>query len=514
VQLDENAGAERVAGRYRLAALVAGGGMGRVWRAYDELLDREVAVKEIRAPAGLPRLDRAQVVRETLREARAAARLDHPNVVRVFDVVQTAGQSWIVMEYVPSRSLRDVVSQDGPLPHREVARIGLSVLDALLATHAAGVLHRDVKPSNVLLTPAGRVVLADFGLAAVGAGPAGPAEPLLGSPHYIAPERLRLGVSTERSDLWSLGATLYYAIEGRPPFGRPSVAESLAALLAGPPDPPLRPGPLHTTVTALLTADPDHRPGVPDLRAALRYTAVRAIGVHAVPAPGPRRSGRWRSLLAAAAVSAVAAGVGSAAVAWAHTGPGTPRSSVTAATVTPAACAGTPEALTYAGKAPVSLPDGWGWHGDAAGFALPVPRGWQRTTTADGVCFSDPGGSRSFTVQRGGPVDEQPLQHWQTAERTALGAGTLPGYRKVSMGLLLVTGGGADWEYTWQPAGGPRLHTYRVIQAAGTDRSYALSWTTRDSDWALDSATQRTFLTGFRGSSTPIPMWTVPGPGR
>ncbi|MCU7728915.1 serine/threonine protein kinase [Actinoplanes sp. KI2] len=275
MRLEENAGVERVAGRYRLIALLGAGGMGRVYRAHDELLDREVAVKCVRAPA----------VRDTVREARAAARLDHPHVIRIFDVVQADGRSWIIMEYVPSRSLHEVVSEGGPLTHRDAARIGLAVLEALEAAHAAGVVHRDVKPRNVLIAADGRVVLADFGLAAVGAEPAGPGEPILGSPSYVAPEQLRRGVSGEPGDLWSLGATLYYAVEGRPPFARPSVAESLSALLSGPPDPPQRPGPLHSIITPLLTPDPDRRPSATDVRTALRDAMTRAIGVYAVPAP-------------------------------------------------------------------------------------------------------------------------------------------------------------------------------------------------------------------------------------
>src|SRR5207248_4683065 len=183
-----------IAERYRLLRSLGEGGMGRVWLARDEILHRDVAVKEVVPPPGLTPAEREEMGRRTLREARAAARLTHPNVVRVYDVVTSDRHPWIVMEYVPSRSLHQVIAEDGPLPPRRVAEIGLGVLGALRAAHAAGVTHRDVKPGNVLLTDDGRVVLTDFGLAAMG-GEANVTRPglILGSPAYIAPERARDG---------------------------------------------------------------------------------------------------------------------------------------------------------------------------------------------------------------------------------------------------------------------------------------------------------------------------------
>ncbi len=212
---------------------------------------------------------------------------------------------------------------------------------------------------------------------------------------------------------------------------------------------------------------------------------------------------------------AAVAVIGSTAAAWGHSGgSATPRLPVVVAA--PASSAGVgakpqPLADTTAG-APISLPEGWWWHVDTAGFALPVPRGWNRGVSGDSVCFSDPGDVRSFTVQAGAAMHGEPLRHWQDAEQAALAAGTLPGYQKVSMGVLLLSGGGADWEYSWQPGAGPRQHTYRMLLAAGDDRSYSLTWTTRDTDWNLDLANQRTFLTGFRDLSQPATTWTVPGP--
>src|SRR5256714_6454857 len=208
-----------VAGRYRLGHSLGVGGMGRVWLARDEVLRREVAIKEIALPFGLSEDEREELRLRTLREARAAARLSHPNVVQIYDVIPGEEQPWIVMEYVPARSLLQVVEERGPLPVEQVALVGLAILSALAAANRAGVLHRDIKPSNVLVGDDGRVVLTDFGSAVLDdtEGTITRTGLVLGSPEYIAPERARTGISTPESDLWSLGATLYTAVEGRSP---------------------------------------------------------------------------------------------------------------------------------------------------------------------------------------------------------------------------------------------------------------------------------------------------------
>src|SRR6266545_37272 len=223
-----------IAQRYRLVRPLGRGGMGTVWLAHDEALDRDVAVKEIVIPAALTEAEGDQARRRSLREARTAARLNHLNVIRMYDIVESDSRQWIVMEYVPSRSLHDVISQDGPLPPERVARIGLGVLAALQAAHRAGVLHRDVKPSNVLLTADGRVVLSDFGLAVVAGSDTTVTRPgmILGSPAYISPERAREGISGPASDLWSLGATVYadrHADRARDRGARPGNAGGAAA---------------------------------------------------------------------------------------------------------------------------------------------------------------------------------------------------------------------------------------------------------------------------------------------
>ncbi|BEL03150.1 hypothetical protein Q0Z83_013410 [Actinoplanes sichuanensis] len=249
-----------IAERYRLVGQIGQGGMGRVWSARDELLARDVAVKELVPAAGLTQAELGALRERTIREARAIAMLDHPNVVRIFDVVFDRGEPWIVMELVPSRSLFDTVRDDGPMAPDRVARVGLGVLAALRAAHRVGLLHRDVKPGNVLLAHDGRVVLTDFGLATA-AGDAGMTSTgiVLGSPQYLAPERALDAEIGPPADLWSLGATLYAAVEGRPPYVRSSPMATLAALATELPAAPERAGVLRHALTALLQRDPARR---------------------------------------------------------------------------------------------------------------------------------------------------------------------------------------------------------------------------------------------------------------
>jgi eukaryotic-like serine/threonine-protein kinase len=249
-----------VAGRYRLGETLGVGGMGRVWQARDEVLDREVAIKEIDLPEELIAGDRGAAQQRVLREARAAARLNHPNVVQVYDIFEADGRAWIVMEYVPSRSLQEVIRAEGPLAPRRVAEIGLEVLAALSAAHRAGVRHRDVKPANVLLGSDGRVVLTDFGIAAIdGDGIVTSVDVVVGSPQYMSPERVRHGETLPASDLWSLGATLYAAVEGHSPYERATAMETLTAVAADEPDPPRRAGALQPVLEGLLRKDPEAR---------------------------------------------------------------------------------------------------------------------------------------------------------------------------------------------------------------------------------------------------------------
>ncbi|MEU8287563.1 serine/threonine-protein kinase [Micromonospora sp. NPDC048905] len=297
-----------IAGRYRLLDLVGRGGMGRVWLARDEMLHREVAVKEIVPPTWLADHERAEVRSRTLREARAAARLNHPAVVRLYDVIPVDDNPWIVMEYVPSRTLQDVVDAEGPLEPSRAARIGLAVLDALHAAHTAGVLHRDIKPQNVLVAHDGRVMLTDFGLATFDGGDGVTTRPgmVLGSPQYVAPERAAEGASTVAADLWSLGATLHAAVEGRSPYARSTAMATLSALAAGPPDPAPHAGALAPVLAGLLRRDPRDR---------LDHQAARRLLVRATtgnPDPPPVSASGSRSGLGSGPGSGSAAGPGSA----------------------------------------------------------------------------------------------------------------------------------------------------------------------------------------------------------
>jgi len=249
-----------LSGRYRLVEPLASGGMGTVWRALDLLLDRPVAVKEVRLPPSLDDDARQLLRRRTIREAQVAARLRHPAVVTIFDVVEQDGRPWIVMELVPSRSLADIIRTDGPLPPARVAGIGLRVLDAIVTAAAAGVEHRDIKPANVLVTTQGGVVLTDFGIARhVGDDTLTSAGLIVGSPDYLAPERARGRAGGLAADLWSLGATMYDAVEGRRPFERNGPLPTLAAVVMDEPDPPQRAGPLRPVIDGLLVKDPAHR---------------------------------------------------------------------------------------------------------------------------------------------------------------------------------------------------------------------------------------------------------------
>ncbi len=258
----DNCGHHLIGGRYRLAGPIGRGAMGTVWRARDELLDREVAVKEVRLPASVSDAERANSYQRTLREARTAARLSHPGVAAVYDVVEEFGRPWIVMELVPARALDQVVAEDGPLPPVRAADMGRQVLAALTTAHAAGVLHRDVKPSNVLLAGDGRAVLTDFGIATAEGDPSlTQTGMVMGSPGFLAPERIRGGAATPASDLWSLGATLYAAVEGQGPYDRHGgVMTTMAAVVMEDPRPPRAAGPLTPVISALLSRDPAQRP--------------------------------------------------------------------------------------------------------------------------------------------------------------------------------------------------------------------------------------------------------------
>ncbi|MEV8528161.1 serine/threonine-protein kinase [Streptomyces sp. NPDC052000] len=254
-----------LAGRYRLGDAIGRGGMGKVWRAHDELLHRTVAVKELTAALYVSEADRVVLHARTQKEARAAARITHPGVVTVHDVLDHDSRPWIVMQYVDGPSLADAVkaAEGHRIEAREAARIGLHVLGALRAAHSAGVLHRDVKPGNVLLASDGRVLLTDFGIAAIeGDVTITRTGELVGSIDYLAPERVQGAHPGPASDLWSLGATLYAAVQGESPFRRDSPISTMQAVVAEEPPAPDRAGPLAPVIVALLRKKPEERPSV------------------------------------------------------------------------------------------------------------------------------------------------------------------------------------------------------------------------------------------------------------
>ncbi|MBO4272428.1 serine/threonine-protein kinase, partial [Microbispora triticiradicis] len=261
-----------VGGRYQLMEPIGRGGMGVVWRAHDQLLDRPVAVKEVRYDSAMGD-ELSDLNRRTMREARAAGRLTHPNVVVVHDVIEEDDRPWIIMQLVQSRSLGQVIREDGPLSPERTVEIGLQILDALRAAHRQGVLHRDVKPENVLLTDDGRVVLTDFGIARLEADNTMTRTGLVGTPAFIAPERLRGEAAQRESDLWSLGATLYTAVEGRPPHDRGMAMATMHAVLNEDPAPARRAGALGPVLMRMLAKEPADRPGYDELARQLKRAA-------------------------------------------------------------------------------------------------------------------------------------------------------------------------------------------------------------------------------------------------
>ncbi|GAA3227701.1 serine/threonine-protein kinase [Actinocorallia longicatena] len=305
-------------GRYRLEDRLGGGGMGDVWRARDEFLHRGVAVKEVRLPAGLTPQQRAEFCERMMREARAAAALAHPSIITVHDVLSQDDRPWIVMDLINGSSLEQVRVERGPMPPKQVAEIGVQLLDALALAHRRGILHRDVKPANVLLTASGQAILTDFGIATIaGDERLTLTHGLIGSPGYMAPERLQQGSAVgPSSDLWSLAATLYAAVEGRSPFARPNAMAMLGAVLTEDAPVPVNAGPLGGVLLAMLARDPARRPDPRLVRQTFQAVAgdgtpAPAVlpplpgrmpphqGVPTIPSAPPRGPGRLLAVLAA-----------------------------------------------------------------------------------------------------------------------------------------------------------------------------------------------------------------------
>jgi hypothetical protein len=477
---------QQVAGRYRLLRPLAAGGMGGVWLAHDEADDDLVALKKCALPDGLTRDEQDLFRVWTVREARAFAVVDHPNVVRMLDVIPGDDEPWIVLEYVPSRSLQQVIDESGALPPARVAGIGLAVLDALLAVRRAALLHLDVKPGNVLIADDGRVMLTDFGPAVTveGVRALATAGIILGSPKYLAPERLYDGVALPESDLWSLGATLYHAVEGHPPFVRDTTAETLLALTEGPPDPPLRAGALAPVIAGLLLVDPAGRlapPAVEDgLRAVIRRPADRpALSAPQRPSTAPvasrpavpRRAGGRTVVFAATLVVLIAALVAILVV---------PRPSKQ-----PTAQA--PTAATQIEAAPAAAPAGYAWHARPGQFRIALPQSW--TVAASGPFSATAPHGAPLLSLRVAPLPANTVAMLTGEEATA----GLAGYRRIRIveqpDDVLPRQQTTVWEFTYQ-RGSDKMRAMQVVIAdPAAKKVFILDWRTLRTDWARDFTT-------------------------
>ncbi|MFB7559164.1 serine/threonine-protein kinase [Streptomyces brevispora] len=539
-----------LAGRYRLGEVLGRGGMGKVWRAHDEVLHRTVAVKELTAGLYVAEADRVVLHARTQKEARAAARITHPGVVTVHDVIEYDNRPWIVMQYVDGPSLADAIKESGEVEPREAARIGLHVLGALRAAHGAGVLHRDVKPGNVLLARDGRVLLTDFGIAAIeGDSTITRTGELVGSIDYLAPERVRGSDPGPASDLWSLGATLYAAVEGSSPFRRTSPISTMQAVVAEEPPPPTRAGALGPVITALLRKEPDGRPSAGETermlleamegrqpRAAQAYVPTQRVPeevLHALgsggttqlpypgaaPAPGSapvtRRSrGRWRTAVLVVALAAlVGGGAGIAAMEYrdgpgsgtASGGPETPgtRSQDPAPhkSSPKSSPESSPDSSLKTDPAVKGVPAGWQRVDDPDGFSLLVPDGWKRRKNGTNVDYSPDNGSHYLRVS----IDHQPdfessYLHMKDMESSL--QKRLPDYRRLALQENFYRDHpGSLLEFTWTEKDGPRHAVDQMYYADDSGPEYALYMTGPAADW---DTTRDRFDTMLRG-------WRAPG---
>ncbi|MER6114994.1 serine/threonine-protein kinase [Streptomyces sp. NPDC001743] len=548
--MDRSQGTEAgllLAGRYRLGEVLGRGGMGKVWRAHDEVLHRTVAVKELTAGLYVAEADRVVLHARTQKEARAAARITHPGVVTVHDVIEYDQRPWIVMQYVDGPSLADHAKESGEMAPREAARIGLHVLGALRAAHGAGVLHRDVKPGNVLLARDGRVLLTDFGIAAIeGDSTITRTGELVGSIDYLAPERVRGGDPGPASDLWSLGATLYTAVEGRSPFRRTSPISTMQAVVAEEPPAPTRAGALGHVITALLRKDPEDRPSAAETermlleamegrepRSAQAYVPTQRVpeeALHAMgadgarggttnggtarlpypgpppPAPGtapvPRRS-RWRTTLLVVALAAlVGGGAGIAAMLY---GNGTEadagnRGTASHGTRSPGPTGTKPTPGPTPDKTKGGVPDGWRRVEDPAGFSILMPIGWERRVEGTNIDYTPDDGVHYFRLSIDPAPDfEDSYTHMQSIE-TSLRK-RLPDYQSVEMNSNVYRDcPGSIWEFTWteKDGVGPRHAIDQMYYAQEGGPEYALYMTGPEEDWDITRDRFNTMLRSWR----------------
>ena len=490
-----------VAGRYRLLAPLGAGGMGTVWRAQDEVLGRPVAVKEVRFPHGLSDEDRAVLRERTRREARAAARLDHPSAVTVFDVVEEGGAPYLVMELVEAQTLSHVVRTDGPLTPQRTAQVGLALLGALEAAHARGIVHRDVKPGNVLLGADGRVVLTDFGLASSpGDSAITSTGLLLGSPAYIAPERARGQTPRPASDLWSLGATLFTAVEGRPPYDGGDALTTVTAVVTGEHAPFVHAGPLVPVLEGLLERDPDARMGVVEAQRALEQIAGHTLPL-ILPPPAPEgtlakpppertttldvgevreaaavveqqhRRSRAPVLLGVLALLAVLGVAGAAAFGGVAGAPLAARGRDDAS----------PSAAPSQGPAP--LPAGWTRYQEPdEGWSIGVPPGYEQSTYRDTqVQFRDPATRRTLRIDFIDDPGPSAVAAWQAFSPQL--AARLGDYEELRLEPVAFQGlDAADLEFTYFDETTLHVLDRTALSRDGT-RRIALYWQVPAARW-------------------------------
>ena len=465
-----------VADRYLLHEPVGRGGMGVVWRADDRVLGRTVAVKEVNLQPGLPKAEREALQERVLREARAAAMIDHAGAVTVYDVARDDDQAYIVMELVDAPTLADLVREEGPLPPARVAAIGLAVLDVLAAAHGSGIVHRDLKPGNVLVA-GDSVKLTDFGIAQIKDDPRLTSTGIvLGSPSYISPEQARGEPVTPDTDFWGLGATLFYGVCGRPPFDRGEPIATLAAVahdeLAVDPCA----GPLGPVLAAMLAKDPASRPGVADLRAMLSAVAsgqevptlaapvaapdatqpMPALTGEAPAVPAARPRPRWPFAVALLLLAALAAAV--VAARTVDRGGGS------------AARAGEVDGVTFTT-----------YTHPAQGWTAHYPKGWRvQPRSSLAVDFREPGTGRYLRVGFAGVGEGADLRAmWESgAESFARSHG---GYELVRLDETSYRDEPAIlWEYRWRDTN--LLHAANLGFLHGGN-SYALNFQTREPDW-------------------------------
>ncbi|GHH05856.1 serine/threonine-protein kinase [Streptomyces lanatus] len=478
-----------VADRYLLVERVGSGGMGTVWRAEDRLLGRDVALKKLHIPPHLQDDEVRTLYERTRREARSAARIAHPNVIVVHDVLDDEGLPCIVMEYIPSLTLSDVLKQRGALPPAEAAAIGRAMASALRAAHDAGVLHRDVKPGNVLLGDDGRIVLTDFGIA-MESGTSSLTKPgeLIGSIGYLAPERLR-GARPETSpasDLWALGATLYQAVEGQGPFRRNTALETAYAIATDPYEPPRSAAGLTPVIDGLLVKDPEQRMDVHEVErrlADLVGTATAPLDPPTrqdrTPPPAADRGGARRGrtvALSALAVTLVACLVGGA-VWWLDGRSEKPSGHASASEAT------TPVPSTSRSAGVPPLPAGYHFEKPTDDLSVPVQDGWKAKTLAGGeVVYIDPSelvGLRVNVIEFAGT---DPLRHWRETEEEQT-ARDNANYERVRMAETTFRGRPAGyWEFTFDG----RARAYRAAELAFANThgtQYVIYLSAPDADW-------------------------------